>query len=296
VCEVMWVGAEPCKDRAHVAEAVRDSQRCQMKIRQPIPTGLVLFGLVSIVASAGFVRLGIWQMNRHREVKGQSAIQEARIAMDPVALELVLNQVNNIDSLLWRRVEIRGSWDADREVIVRSRARSGVPGIHVVTPLLLDGQVGDGGEGNLSVLVLRGWLPSPNVTTVSLGNAHPTTTVPSSVPQVALVRASRSGHGGPMVMLSAGETRIASYAAVDVELIAGETNGTLPFFLQLLPEEGGTPGGSGEPIPVPLPVPTNGPHLVYMIQWFSFALITIIGSVVFIRRGSRRRNRPVPLS
>lgn len=99
-----------------------------------------------------------------------------------------------------------------------------------------------------------------------------------------------------MVMLSAGETQIASYAAVDVELIAGETNGTLPFFLQLLPEEGGTPGRRGEPIPVPLPVPSNGPHLVYMIQWFSFALITIVGSVVFIRRESWRRERSVSLS
>ncbi len=47
---------------------------------------------------------------------------------------------------------------------------------------------------------------------------------------------------------------------------------------------------------VPQPVPdfqpdlSNGPHLSYAIQWFSFAAIAIIGGAVLLRRALREKS------
>ena len=261
-----------------------------MKPRRRIPPGLFIFGLIAVVASAGFVRLGIWQMDRHREVRRENNAHAMRMALEPVGLDASLLQVNEVDSLYGRRVEIAGRWDFDREVIIRSRARTGAPGVHVVTPLMLEMNTTVGGGETISVLVLRGWLPSPDATTTLLESARADRIVSRSVPRLALVRESRAGHGEPRVDLTSGDVRIASYAAIDVALIAGgESSGTLPFFLQLLPDDAIDSDQAGQPYPVPLPALGNGPHLVYMIQWFCFALITIIGSATFLRREVRRR-------
>jgi cytochrome oxidase assembly protein ShyY1 len=37
---------------------------------------------------------------------------------------------------------------------------------------------------------------------------------------------------------------------------------------------------------VPLPELTGGPHLSYAVQWFSFAAIAVVGSVVLFLRSS----------
>jgi cytochrome oxidase assembly protein ShyY1 len=39
------------------------------------------------------------------------------------------------------------------------------------------------------------------------------------------------------------------------------------------------------PVRIPLPELTNGPHLSYAIQWFAFAVISVVGGVIFWRRG-----------
>ena len=59
-----------------------------------------------------------------------------------------------------------------------------------------------------------------------------------------------------------------------------ETTGFLPFIVQL--EQ---PESQGLPRRWPPPVLDNGPHLSYAIQWFSFALIAVVGTVALIRKG-----------
>jgi surfeit locus 1 family protein len=39
----------------------------------------------------------------------------------------------------------------------------------------------------------------------------------------------------------------------------------------------------------PPPSLTDGPHLSYVVQWFSFAVIIVVGSVVLLRQRSTRR-------
>ena len=261
-----------------------------MRSRRPTRAGLIVFGLIALAASAGFIRLGIWQLDRHREVQRVNESRAALIELDPVRLVSSVVGRLDVDTLLWRRVELSGRWEFDREVVIRSRARSGTPGIHVVTPLRLNAEsaTADGDGDGLFVLVLRGWLPSPDASSARLTLARSEATVSSDLPRLALIRASREGHGGPMIQSGDG-TGIRTYAAVDVELIAGDDAETAPFFLQLLPDDHSGADRAGQPVPVPLPTLGSGPHVTYMIQWFSFALITIIGSGVFLRREMRAR-------
>jgi surfeit locus 1 family protein len=60
---------------------------------------------------------------------------------------------------------------------------------------------------------------------------------------------------------------------------------TLPFVVQLLPAD--LPAVRPTPLRWRAPTLDNGPHLSYAIQWFSFAVIIVIGTVALMRSRSR---------
>lgn len=103
-----------------------------------------------------------------------------------------------------------------------------------------------------AVLVDRGWVPSPDA---------------FHVDHAAYVEAERVRIEGIAFVPPRGRGDV-------------ETTGFLPFIVQL--EQ---PESQGLPRRWPPPVLDNGPHLSYAIQWFSFALIALVGTVALIRRG-----------
>ena len=54
----------------------------------------------------------------------------------------------------------------------------------------------------------------------------------------------------------------------------------VPFILQ----ESGTAAPRGLPRRWPAPVLDDGPHLSYAIQWFSFAVIIVVGTIALLRK------------
>lgn len=103
-----------------------------------------------------------------------------------------------------------------------------------------------------AVLVDRGWVPSPDA---------------FHVDHAAYVEAERVRIAGIAFVPPRGRGDVV-------------TTGFLPFIVQL--EQ---PESQGLPRRWPPPVLDNGPHLSYAIQWFSFALIALVGTVALIRRG-----------
>jgi surfeit locus 1 family protein len=103
-----------------------------------------------------------------------------------------------------------------------------------------------------AVLVDRGWVPSPDA---------------FHVDHAAYVEAARVSIEGIAFVPPRGRGDV-------------ETTGFLPFIVQL--EQ---PESQRLPRRWPPPVLDNGPHLSYAIQWFSFALIALVGTVALIRRG-----------
>ena len=59
----------------------------------------------------------------------------------------------NAESLRYRRVVLRGTFDPARQVLIDNRLYREQAGYHVITPLRLEGS-------NMHVLVNRGWLPA----------------------------------------------------------------------------------------------------------------------------------------
>lgn len=244
------------------------------------------FILIAVMAAFVFVRLGLWQLDRHAEARERAAAREARLAEPPVPLGALIAGAGSepsADDLEWRRVLLAGRWDFAGEVLIRNRMHNGRPGVHVVTPFRTESDTGE-----IAVLVLRGWLPAPDA--MNPGPV-PNGTAPGERVEslVGAVRPSREGAGLPVLPAGEGADGRLSFAAIDVAAIQGEAPDSVdyaPFFVQRLPGDTGAASTTHGPVAVALPEPGNGPHLAYAVQWFAFAAVTLIGTVAYV--SSRR--------
>ncbi|HET8713174.1 MAG TPA: SURF1 family protein [Gemmatimonadales bacterium] len=149
------------------------------------------------------------------------------------------------DSARQRRVVGQGVYDFSRERTWPGRSFEGTPGVALITPFRL----ADGAV----VLVDRGWAPSPDAYHVD----HDAFREADSARIEGLALVPPRGRG-------------------DVD-----PTGFLPFVVQLQSPE----PPRGLPRRWPPPAFDDGPHLSYVIQWFSFALIALVGTAVLIRKG-----------
>ena len=145
----------------------------------------------------------------------------------------------------------------------------GEPGDQVLTPLRLP----DG----TALVVDRGWIPIDQGVPVTGEAAAPTGTVTVAgvlFPPDALTVP--TGTASPVERIT----------KVDLGQIGAQLPyPILPIYLLLQTQQ--PPQQGSLPEPPPLPPLTNGPHLSYAFQWFSFATIAIVGCIVLLR-GDRR--------
>jgi surfeit locus 1 family protein len=224
--------------------------------------------LVAVAAALVCVRLGVWQLSRLSARRAHNA--EVRAARERAPL--VVDSAVPVDSVAERRVVVQGVYDYDQERLWRGRLYQEVPGVHVLTPLRLSPQT--------AVLVDRGWVASPDAARIEPGEWRGPD---SAVIEGIAVRMPR-GRGD-----------------VDPGTIHDSLGYTLlPFAVQQVPQDRGPEapregeGGGGataraarQPVPPPLPELNNGPHLGYAIQWFSFAIIVLIGTFALLRGPGR---------
>jgi len=149
------------------------------------------------------------------------------------------------DSARQRRVVAQGVYEFAAERTWPGRSFQGTPGVALVTPLRL-------ADGS-AVLVDRGWVPSPDAFHVD----HSLYREPDTATVTGMALIPPRGRGDVAVA------------------------GFLPFVVQL---ESPDPT-RGLPRRWPPPTFDDGPHLSYAIQWFSFALIALVGTAALIRKG-----------
>lgn len=233
------------------------------------PKWLIAHLGVALLA-VGFVFLGLWQLDRHRDRVADNLSAKSRIAETPALLVDLLQGPGQPDEIRYRRVLVEGVFDSDGEVLVRSQIHLGTAGFHVITPLV--------GEAGTAVLVNRGWVPLA-LDSVPVDQAPP----PDGVVVVeGWVEPTRErGAFGPTDP-AAGRLEVVS--RVDIDRIAAQVLYELaPVYVVM------TGGGEGV-LPEPVKPPSfddAGPHLGYAIQWFGFATTGIVGYLFLIRR--RRR-------
>jgi len=228
---------------------MRPKTRPKMRMDRRDLAGLV----VALLIAATCIRLGAWQLDRLRARRERNALLLAARVRPPLEVSGSLSG----DSARDRRLRARGVYDYRHERLWHPRSYQGVPGVDLVTPLRL----GDGA----AVLVDRGWAASPDAYHVDQG-------------------AYREGDSAAVV----GIGMLAPRARGDVDPVALRDSvpyRLLPFVVQQLPPS----TASYRPIPPglvrwPMPELSDGPHLSYAIQWFSFAVIIIVGSLALARK------------
>jgi len=216
----------------------------------------------ALLIAAVCVRLGFWQLDRLHQRRGHNAAVAAARARPELAIRGW--PALPTDSLVDRRLRAEGVYDYARERLWHGRSYEGIPGVDFVTPLrLADGS---------AVLVDRGWAPSPDGYHVD----QPAYREGDSAEVVGLGMAAPRGRGDVDLM--------ALWDSVPYRL--------LPVVLQQLPPSTAlhrpARSSSASVTRWPLPELSDGPHLSYVVQWFSFAVIIVVGSLVLRRQRARQ--------
>lgn len=211
--------------------------------------------VVAVVLAALCVRLGFWQLHRLHERRARNARVAAARALPPVELPAAGLPA---DALAERRVRARGVYDWAHEHVWHARSYQGAPGVTLVTPLRL-------ADGSW-LLVDRGWAPSADAYHVDSPHFRE---ADSAVIQGLAEPAPRDrGDADPRRLA---DSLGGAVQPVVVQLLPGDTNARLPLGL----------------VRWPAPQLDEGPHLSYTVQWFSFAVIILVGTFVLLRKQAR---------
>ena len=215
----------------------------------------LLLLLLSFVVGAICIRLGVWQLDRLSARKAANAIALAQRSLPATDASDVTGSGAN------RRVVATGRFDFGREFVLRGRARDGVPGVEVVTPLLEAGH-------DTAVLVLRGYVPSADAISYD-AELH---REPDSIRV--------SGIAWPIPVDSSGASpSMRQGAETWRRLDLGSVRRRLPYPVAPFYIIADSPAtASPAPLRSAAPPLDDGPHLNYAIQWFAFATIAFGGA------------------
>jgi cytochrome oxidase assembly protein ShyY1 len=229
---------------------------------------LVALGLVVL-----FVRLGVWQWQRGEE-RAAAAARFARGA--DAVLELGTRAVD--EAPLYQRVGIEGELDGAHQFLLDNRTYGGRAGYEVLTPLVR--------ASAPALLVDRGWVPFtgsrarlPEVSLQAGGPVHLTGRV-GVLPSPGLA----SGRAAPA--RTEPWPKVTSYP--DMAQLQAALERRLSAHILLL--DPAAPFGYVRAWQPPGLPPLR--HFSYAVQWWSFALATLILWAVL----SRRTPPPVPPS
>lgn len=219
--------------------------------------------VAAIAFAIACLGLGGWQARRLAERQARNAFLASRRFGPILPLDSLPGDTTESH---FRRVRVAGSYDYGNQIVFTLRGRNGSPGVNIITPLLRN-------RKDTAVLVNRGWVYSPDGVNVDLNRWREADTVnaagfvetfPTKGPfpplNPARPRAFRRLDRAQLV-------RLFPYPIADYYVVITDSSSS----------------ASAPPRVEPLPL-DEGPHRMYAIQWFSFAAISIIGLVIFIRR------------
>ena len=205
--------------------------------------------LLTLIAIVGFIRLGIWQLDRHAE---KSDLR------DTVAEGQTLPAVELGDAPegSFRRVVAIGEYDGSLQALVL-RSRAGISGYHVLTPLVT--------EDGSALLIDRGWIPL---------ETDPPQPSPGMVKAAGVLWPAEEGSSVPIQQPEV-------VRRIDPEIQQAFAPYSLRSDYLIL-----APAPVPEPWPIAAEPPGIGlgPHLGYAGQWFLFAVIALVGYPLLLKK------------
>lgn len=232
-----------------------------------MPKRLWLFLLLAVIAAAGCIRLGFWQLSRLAQRRARNALVSARLSEPMVSITTL-----HPDSFsVLRRAMLSGTPDFDHEIVLAARSFQGSPGVYLFTPFHIAGN-------DTAILVNRGWIYAPDGASVDLSRWRETgrnfvgfaELIPqgtSNTPDGVLRRDARVARELNLVTVNS----LLPYPVSPLYLVATEQDTTKPVAERVAR--------------LAAPALDEGPHLSYAFQWFAFAAIALIGGATVAVRG-----------
>jgi cytochrome oxidase assembly protein ShyY1 len=224
---------------------------------------VLVVGLLIVTANLGF-----WQLRRLDVRRDYNAVVAARADEPVVDLATAfgaLKRGGTPEDLRHVRVAVSGTW-ADGQVYLANRSMDGVPGVHVVSLLLID-RIHPG----VGVVVDRGFVHRGLFLEGDSAAWAPAT---ADVDLVGSLDVSRTGE------LGSG----AEVDRIDLDALAERWGANLaPMWIRSTAD-----GPSGIPVAAPVEDLGAGSHFSYAVQWFVFTLIGLGGYPLVLVRLARR--------
>lgn len=201
-----------------------------------------------------------WQYHRGVDRHARNTVIEERIAKP----ELPLSQIEaDFASFEWQTITTTGSFDKDKQILLRNRYNEGKYGYEVLTLFT--------SADSRSFWVDRGW--------VEAGATATTAPIVTEVPETQVtingrLRLDSSLPRGSFFALPGKGQGLVS------ELNAQSQLNTEKFYVDLL---SGSDTALTPEVPAQLPELSDGPHMAYALQWLFFGGLVIYGRIL-IRR------------
>lgn len=248
-----------------------------MKISTLFRRPWIFVTILVLIASAVMVRLGIWQLDRleGRRVFNAQVLSQIDEPSLPLTPEIASG---DLESLEFRTVQIEGQYDLANTLVLGNQVWGDQMGVHLLTPLKIAGS-------QAVILVDRGWIPFEDWQNRNLAAYDE----PGEVTVAGMLRVS--------------QTKLGLRDCLD------ETAGEAPFQVWCLALNGisehlpyaltsvyviQAPDGEQTAPPyraIPQIEISEGPHLSYAIQWFTFSAILLVGYPFFVHRELQARER-----
>lgn len=223
-----------------------------------------IFVLLAALSAALFIRLGVWQIGRLHEKQARNKVvaqQQVAAAVPVAALPRDTSQVH------YRLATISGRLDYEHELVVSNRTRRGSPGVDLLTPMRQPGS-------DTAVLVNRGWVYSPDATSVDRARWREADTISlTGFAELYSVDANLGASADPRVVRRVSAREVGARLPYPVA----------PFYLVAV----GDTANLAHPARRETPALDDGPHRGYAFQWFAFAAIALIGAGVVVH-GARK--------
>lgn len=231
------------------------------------PTIVVFLGMLLMI------RLGIWQLDRLEQRRVANVELIAALDAEPINLNEE-GLVGDSESLENRLAVVSGTYDLDEQIILKVQNWEGRAGVHLITPLLIDGL-------DTAVIVDRGWVPQSDVDENKIAQYD----LEQSVQINGYLAKSQ------IISRNQGQSLSASPQSemyrVDIEAIQNQLDYEILslYLIESPPED--------ELDELPLNPARNveiseGSHLSYALQWFSFTIMLAVIYFVLVRRSLKK--------
>lgn len=239
----------------------------------------ILAIVVGMILSLSFILSGMWQLDRLEERRALNTTIEARMAEPPRSLAGILGQHgDDVDEMLYRRAVVEGTYRDEAEFFSIGRTVDDVQGTLIATPL-------DRPDGTV-LIVVRGLAPSGVEGPPAVGFEVP------DGPVVLVGRIDDGEDSTPIGEVDPEGGKLTSLSRMNLDFIYRWIEGdALPITLIL--EKQSPPDPDGTPMRVPQEELTEGSHLGYAIQWFSFATIVVFGVAALVYRAGTKDEQGV---